>query len=608
MRKENITIKGLGVMASYNKKIFPLLALQTIFFSISPYFYLWMSAEIVTRLYEGVGKQEIYTLVAITLLGGLFIHIMSALLEHVTNYQRKIWENNEAAAFNKKVLSLDYDKMESTEIRDHRRRVMENAYINRNGSGRLMRCVQQGMSQLVNIILSLLLFTEMLTTMILAGATLIGVGLIAALIVMVILNIVFNTRAQKKRGDYLNEVGELMLEENRLGQGDPNEHAGKDVRLYKQSDIFVEYSRKLAQKHFQVCSRTTKKIFKLEIPGLLISFGIQLSSFLIVCYYCVLQIFPIGSVIKYVGYLSGMIRSIEGVFQTLADAKINEPYLKLYLEFFEIKNEMYQGSLSVEKRSDKKFDIEFKNVSFKYPGSDTYALKNVNLDLRVGEKLAVVGMNGSGKTTFIKLLCRLYDPCEGEIIMNDFNVRKYDYRQYLDLFSVVFQDYKLLSMSLGNNVSTSGTWDAAKAEKYLHEVGFGERYENLPNKLDTAIYKDFDSEGVELSGGEAQKVALARALYKEAPFIILDEPTAALDPIAEAEIYAKFDEIVGDKTAIYISHRLSSCRFCDKIAVFDKGEIVQVGSHEELLKDEQGKYYELWNAQAQYYVKEKEPA
>ena len=161
----------------------------------------------------------------------------------------------------------------------------------------------------------------------------------------------------------------------------------------------------------------------------------------------------------------------------------------------------------------------------------------------------------------------------------------------------------MLAVLLGNNISSSGTWDTAKAQRILEEVGFGERYAKMSKGLETPLYKNFDEDGVNISGGEAQKIALARALYKDAPFIILDEPTAALDPVAEAEIYAKFDEIVGDKTAIYISHRLSSCRFCDRIAVFDNGEIVQIGTHAELLADTAGKYYELWTAQAQYYQK-----
>ena len=197
---------------------------------------------------------------------------------------------------------------------------------------------------------------------------------------------------------------------------------------------------------------------------------------------------------------------------------------------------------------------------------------------------------------------RLYDPTEGEIVMNDFNIRKYDYRQYLDIFSVVFQDFNLLAVPLGSNVASASVWDSVKAEMLLEKVGFGERYAKMPKGLDTPLYKNFDQDGVNISGGEAQKIALARALYRDTPFIILDEPTAALDPIAEAEIYAKFNEIVGDKTAVYISHRLSSCRFCDRIAVFDQGRIVQMGTHDELLEDETGKYHELWYAQARHYT------
>ena len=265
---------------------------------------------------------------------------------------------------------------------------------------------------------------------------------------------------------------------------------------------------------------------------------------------------------------------------------------------------MYQGSLTTEKRSDRNYEVEFRNVSFKYPGSDEYALRNLSIKFKIGSRLAVVGRNGSGKTTFIKLLCRLYDPTEGEILLNGADIRKYSYSDYLSIFSVVFQDFRLFSFPLAQNVAVAEEYDSGKVIGCLEEAGFGQRLATLSQGIETPLYKDFDEKGVEISGGEAQKIALARALYKDAPFVILDEPTAALDPIAEAEIYAKFNDMVGDRTAIYISHRLSSCRFCDVIAVFDKGQIVQKGSHEELAADAAGKYYELWNAQAQYYVTE----
>ena len=188
-----------------------------------------------------------------------------------------------------------------------------------------------------------------------------------------------------------------------------------------------------------------------------------------------------------------------------------------------------------------------------------------------------VGENGSGKTTFIKLLCRLYDPQEGQILLNGIDIRKYNYRDYMDVFSIVFQDFQLISQPLGQNVAGSSTYDEAKVRKALIDAGFGDRLETMPDGLNTQLYKDFTENGVEVSGGEAQKIAIARALYKDAPFIILDEPTAALDPIAEAEIYSKFNDISGDKTAIYISHRLSSCKFCDEIAVFHEGVVIQHG-------------------------------
>ena len=312
--------------------------------------------------------------------------------------------------------------------------------------------------------------------------------------------------------------------------------------------------------------------------------------------------FGLGAVTQYVAALSKVSGGMSSFVYYLGRMRNNTPFLELTYEFLDIPNTMYQGSLTVEKRRDRNYQVEFRNVSFKYPGSENYALKNVNMKFEIGKRLAVVGMNGSGKTTFIKLLCRLYDPTEGEILLNGIDIRKYNYREYMDIFSVVFQDFKLFSLKLGQNVASRVAFDQKRVLDCLEKAGFSDKLAELPEGTETYLYKDYEDKGVDVSGGEAQKIAIARALYKDAPFIVLDEPTAALDPMAEAEIYSKFDEIAGDKTAIYISHRLSSCKFCDEIAVFHEGAVIQQGTHAKLVAEEKGKYYELWNAQAQYYT------
>ena len=300
-----------------------------------------------------------------------------------------------------------------------------------------------------------------------------------------------------------------------------------------------------------------------------------------------------------------MTTNVSELIRVYTELKTNALFLEETYKFLDIPNEMYQGSLTTEKRSDRKYQVEFKDVSFRYPGSENWSLRHVNIKFKVGERLAIVGENGSGKTTFIKLLCRLYDPQEGQILLNGIDIRKYNYRDYMDIFSVVFQDFQLISQSLGANVAGKQEYDREKVKGALTDAGFVERLKTMKDGLDTILYREFAKDGVMVSGGEAQKIAIARALYKDAPFIILDEPTAALDPIAEAEIYSKFNDIAGDKTAIYISHRLSSCKFCDEIVVFHEGQIIQQGSHEKLLNEENGKYSKLWNAQAQYYKEEK---
>ena len=311
----------------------------------------------------------------------------------------------------------------------------------------------------------------------------------------------------------------------------------------------------------------------------------------------------LGSFVKYSQAIVKMNEAILDIVSANQDISEIMIYMNKLIDFLDLENKFDTGSIPVEKRSDHEYNLCFENVWFKYPKQDEYVLKNINCQLNLHEKSALVGPNGAGKTTLIKLLCRLYEPTKGRITLNGVDIRKYDYQEYLSLFSVVFQDFDLFSFSLAENVASSMKYDTDKVKGCLTMSGLehfhGRLEEGIEEELSmlSVIGKD---KIVKYSGGEQQKIAIARALYKEAPVIVLDEPTAALDPLSEYDIYQRFDSLVGDKTCVYISHRMSSCRFCSDIIVLDQGEIVERGNHEALLAKE-SLYSEMWEAQAKYY-------
>lgn len=251
------------------------------------------------------------------------------------------------------------------------------------------------------------------------------------------------------------------------------------------------------------------------------------------------------------------------------------------------------------------YEFTFRDVSFRYPKAEQYALEHLNLTLKAGERLAVVGLNGAGKSTFIKLLLRLYEPTEGEILLNSVNVKEYNKHSYYKLFAPAFQTVELFAFPLAENVSMQPPQetDCAKAKERLQDAGLSEKLAGLPDGVHTQMLKVIYDDGVDLSGGERQKLALARALYKDAPIVVLDEPTAALDALAESRLYENFDRLIGGKSAVYISHRLSSTRFCDRVAMFVDGKLAELGTHE-MLMEQNGKYAEMFRIQAQYYVEE----
>lgn len=388
---------------------------------------------------------------------------------------------------------------------------------------------------------------------------------------------------------------------NRCTAGDY--HFIKDVHLYNGCEMMKKYTLDSVREFDAVVGRSRDLGKKAGRVGALRGCAggfTGLAGYVISAAFALLGAFDVSDVIKFAGSVTGILACFQNIGIQYGDISLAARRAAVTLDLLQVGDEMYKGRLPVEKRLDNRYEIEFKNVSFRYPGREEYALRNFSLKLRIGERMAIVGRNGSGKTTMIKLLCRLYDPQEGEILLNGVDIRKFRQDEYIKLFSVVFQDFGLFSLPLGQNVAASMEADEAAVRKCLEKAGF--KTEQFPQGLDTYLYQDIADDGVEISGGEAQKIAIARALYKDAPFVLLDEPTASLDPISEYEIYSGFDAMVGDKTAIYISHRLSSCRFCDDIAVFYKGRLVQRGSHQELLKDKDGEYYELWHAQAQYYT------
>lgn len=599
--------RGFKIISHYCPGLIRTEVLSEAVSAVQPFVSVWLSAKIINELSSLRRGESVILFVTGIVLFNFFCYILKTAMKEI----RRKKETEMWAWFRKmfadKQMSMDFPDIESAEIQHQHKKLYEHLFMFGYGLPQLVFGTPLLVRVFVNIITSVAMTVSLFTSK--TGNALMDHPVwIAVLLFFIVLSGYGNYKAVNKSDLLFEKTSRNTTYSNRVFtffaiRFPKALEKAKDVRIYDQSGIAEK-----TMKQFSLGSNgkeEDKYDFLRALYPALSSLLVGVSN--MVCYLFVVVkaffgAFGIGNIVQYVSVLSKFGDGVRELWAMLSDNTLYCRHLKRTFAYLDIPNKMYQGSLTVEKRDDNEYYVEFKDVSFKYPGTDIYALRHVNIKFKVGEKLAVVGMNGSGKTTFIKLLCRLYDPTEGEILLNDVNIKKYDYQKYMSIFSVVFQDFQLFSFSLGQNVASSAEFDREKVLACLEKAGFGERLETMPKGTETSLYKNFDSDGVEISGGEAQKIALARALYKDAPFIILDEPTAALDPVSEYEVYSKFDEIAGDRTAVYISHRLASCRFCDKIAVFHEGAVIQSGSHEELLADTEGKYYELWNAQAQYYT------
>ena len=383
--------------------------------------------------------------------------------------------------------------------------------------------------------------------------------------------------------------------------------AAKDLRLYNMGSWFKDMYNVFLKEKVRLEKQNIYRKYLANITDGILGFIRDGMAYGFLIYSVLYRDMPVGNFVLYLGVIGGFSNWMTGIIKNINE--INRIHLETcdLREFLDMEDKMNRGKgVELPAEDELPCDIEIKNLYYRYPGASDYALKNINLHVKKGEKLAIVGVNGAGKSTLVKLIAGLYTPTDGEIYVNGKKSSSYNRDEYYTLFSVVFQDIHLLPMSIEENITLQPEKeiDRDRLDKVLELSGLMDKIKSLPEGVKTPLVKTILENAVELSGGELQKLLLARALYKDAPIIILDEPTAALDPIAEFEIYSRFNEIVGNKTTVYISHRLSSCRFCDEIAVFHEGRIVQKGTHEELLRDKEGKYYELWHAQAQYYNEE----
>ncbi len=610
MKKNKNIFAVIGMIHKLKPAFIPVEISLNILVSLTPFLNLYLGAILIDGIVARKSVDKLMNFALILVGINLVTTLIRWILDKWLIIMRREIDDSVDKEIAKKQLTLDYQILEKRETLDYIERAKEG--VNSSGSiTDFCRLFGGGIQQFVTCVYGSILLVGLLKSNLSQEPTdrllkFINSPLAAIVILLMMAGIIwinYYISKQVYKREY--EFFAANVENNRqfsfftrLAEEYP---VGKDIRIFKMQKMIKDLAKNCGQDYWDFRKnkllRTTSGLYAIGM--------VTYSIFQIICYFyvglkAISGAVSIGELTLYVGALLSLSRAIVQLFEIYGAFELRNKYLSNYVDFLNIKNEKYDGTLPIEKRHDNDYELEFRNVSFHYPNSDDEVLHNITAKIYVGKKMAIVGKNGSGKSTFIKLLCRLYDPTEGEILLNGIDIRKYDYDEYRQIFSVVFQDFHLFSFPIACNVAASVDYDANKVKKCLMQAGIGEYVEQLEHGIETVLYKEGDDDGVEISGGEAQKIAIARALYKDAPVVILDEPTAALDPVSELEIYERFDEMVDEKTAIYISHRMSSCRFCENILVFDNGNIIQMGSHDSLVAED-GLYRELWEAQAQYY-------
>jgi ABC-type multidrug transport system fused ATPase/permease subunit len=540
---------------------------------------------------ELIGKQRIDYIV-FYIVGLLLFRFaggfLTDFLEGKIFVARGIVFNKFQCHISEKLLECDYENIENPNFLDIKERARKFLYANGQGFGVVLNSA-------FNILGNLFIFASIVVII-----STLSVWVVLAFIGLVLLSTLVDSNVRKNYTKWDMEKAPIERKTSYLLNVSEDFSYGKDIRIYGAKDFLLQ---KISH-HLELSNQFYKKQIKVLNQSKYFNSLMTLLRDGIAYSYLVFKVInnavSIGDFSMYISAVSQFSSAMNELLQSILDIRQFSGYYDALEQYLNVPSKMREG----EKRTDidtKSLTIEFQDVSFRYAGQENYALRHVNIKIHPGEKIAIVGENGAGKTTFVKLLMRLYDPTDGCIQLNGVDIKSLDYDYYQSLIAVVFQDYKLFSFTIKENVDFGKEEDDKIITRKLNQIGLQDKLESLPKGIDTYIHKTFEEDGFDPSGGEGQKIAIARALYKDASIIILDEPTAALDPRAEYNIYQNFNQLIEGKTALYISHRMSSARFCDQILVFRKGVICENGTHLELM-EANGLYRELYSMQSQYYV------
>lgn len=535
---------------------------------------------------KGVTTRQLILVVALlSLLLTITIWLDPFMKELILGGARIVRMRYAVAAFEKN-LSTDYANIENLEMREKQKRA-EVFYNGRYAGGS-------------NFISTLNLFFVAVVGVVASGVLIYKINIWMILLIIATCGAQFclQRALTKKQRQNLDQRTEPAAKFDYFYKLCKDGTAAKDIQLYNMGDYFIRALAASLCRIEKIYARYTHTCVSFNGITALLSAVRQAIAYIYLAYLTGKGVLSVSDFIFYFGIITGFSNWVLHLGFAVNQIEMCCKECQAYREYIAFADHAEEGEPLTSKSIDR---VVFEHVSFQYPSADAPTLKHIDLTFKNGEKIAIVGENGAGKTTFIKLMCRLYDVTDGEILINGENIQAYTKESITALYSVVFQDFKIFSVPLRDTVCAGSAFDRDKLYICLENANIKERVEGLPHQENTYLYKDLNKGGVEISGGEAQKLALARALYKDAPVVVLDEPTAALDPIAENEIYSRFNSFVQSKTAIYISHRLSSCVFCDTIAVFDHARLVESGTHTALLAAD-GQYAALWNAQAKYYV------